>query len=105
MHMHSKLINRLLWTAHLLSAFLLPGVFAFLLYRGGDGNLPMYLFWTWYYLTRLLLASVAMLLVWRLWQRRWGLALALALLVGVDVLILYGYQFAFFVSSMAVGPS
>lgn len=44
------------------------------------------------------------LLVRRLWQRRWGPALALVLLVGFDVLVLVGYQLAFFVSSMSADP-
>lgn len=99
-HLHS----RLLWAAHLLSIFLLPGVFVFLLYRGKGGNIPLHVFWTWEKLALLLPFWVAGLLVWRLWQRRWGQAATLALLVGVDVLVLVGYYLAFFVSSMTADP-
>jgi hypothetical protein len=54
----------------------------------------------------LLLPCVGLgLLVWRLWQRRWGQAVALALLIGVDVVVRYGYYFAFFVSSMSANPT
>lgn len=91
--------------AHLFSIFLLPGLFVFLLYRENGGNLPMYVFWTWYWLARVLPYWVGGLLAWRLWQRRWGRATRLVFLLGVDVLVLFGYQVAFFVSSMAEGPS
>jgi hypothetical protein len=95
----------LLWAAHLLSAFLLPAVFVFLIYRQGGSNLSLYVFWTWEWLTRLLLVWVPVLLVWRLWQRRWGQALMLLLLVGFDVLVMVGYYFAFFASSMTENPT
>jgi hypothetical protein len=76
----------------------------FLLYRGKGGNLPLSVFYTWEKLALLLPFWVAGLLGWRLWQRRWGQALALAVLVGVDVLVLVGYYLAFFVSSMTADP-
>jgi hypothetical protein len=95
----------LLWTAHLLSAFLLPGIYVVLVYRRGGANLSLYVLWTWEWLTRMLLIWVAVLLVWRLWQRRWGRALSLVLLVGVDVLVMVGYYFVFFASSMTADPT
>ena len=85
--MPSRLSTLLFWVAHLLIAFLLPGVYIFLMYQGRDGNLPIILFWVWELLTLLLLAWVVGLLGWWLWQRRWGRAVGLALLVGVDVLV------------------
>jgi hypothetical protein len=100
--MLGRLPSRLLWVAHLLSIFLLPGTYVLLLHRGNGGNLPLYVFWTW---ERLALLLPALVSVWRLWQRRWGQAMALAVLVGVDVLVRYGYCFAFFVSSMAANPT
>ena len=93
-----KLHERLLWAAHLLVIFLMPGVYVFLLYRGGDGSLPLYVLWPWEWLARLLPFGVAGLLVWR----RWGQVVALALLIGVDVVVRYGYYLAFFASSMSV---
>jgi hypothetical protein len=77
----------------------------FLLYRRPQSILPMTVFWTWEKLALLLPYWVAGLLVWRLWQRRWGRALLLVLLVGVDVLVWYGYQVAFFVASMTENPT
>ena len=103
--MPNRLSTRLFWAAHLLIAFLLPGVYIFLMYHGRDGNLPIILFWAWELLTLLLLAWVVGLLGWRLWQRRWGRACGLALLVGVDVLVLFGYQFLVAVAGMAAGPN
>jgi hypothetical protein len=94
----------LLWTAHLFSIFLLPGAYAFLAYRGGGGNLPLYVLWTWEWLNWLLFVWVPVLLVWRLWQRRWGLAILLLLLVGFDVLVMAGYYFALLASSMTDTP-
>ena len=103
--MPNRLSNRLFWVTHLLVAFLLPGVYVFLVSRGGDRDLPIYLFWAWELLTLLLLGWVVGLLGWRLWQRRWGRAVGLALLVGVDVLVLCGYLFLVGVSGMAAGPN
>jgi hypothetical protein len=103
--MPNLLLSRLLLAAHLLIVFFLPGVFIFLVYQGGDGNLPIILFWAWELLTLLLLAWVVGLLGWRLWQRRWGRSVGLALLVGVDVLVFFGYQFLFAVAGMAAGPN
>jgi hypothetical protein len=77
----------------------------FLLYRRPQSILPMTVFWTWEKLALLLPYWVAGLLVCRLWQRRWGRALLLVLLVGVDVLVWYGYQVAFFVASMTENPT
>jgi hypothetical protein len=95
----------LLLAAHLLSAFLLPGAYVFLVYREGSGNLPAYVFWTRERLTQSLLVWVPVLLVWRLWQRRWGQAVALLLLVGFDVLVMIGGYFAFFASFMTENPT
>jgi hypothetical protein len=76
----------------------------FLLNHRPQSYLPGYVFWTWEKLTRLLLVWVPVLLVWRLWQRRWGRAVALLLLVGFDVLVMFGYYLAFFASSMTDTP-
>jgi hypothetical protein len=103
--MAKRLHKLLLWAAHFLSVFLLPGAYVFLVYREGSGNLPAYVFWTWERLTRLLLVWVPMLLVWQLWQRRWGQAVALLLLVGFDVLVMVGGYFAFFASFMTDSPT
>ena len=96
----SKLPTRLLWAAHLLVILLLPATYAFLAYRGEYIWVAMFIFLAWEKLALLLPFGVAGLLVWRLWQRRWGQAAALALLIGVDVVVRYGYYLAFFVSSM-----
>lgn len=103
--MPNLLLNRFLLAAHLLIVFFLPGAFIFLVYQGGggDGNLPIILFWAWELLTLLLLAWVVGLLGWRLWQQQWVRAVGLALLVGVDVLVFFGYQFLFAVAGQATG--
>ncbi|MET4107574.1 TM2 domain-containing membrane protein YozV [Hymenobacter sp. UYP22] len=103
--MPNLLLDRLLLAAHLLIAFFLSGVFIFLVYQGRGGNLPIILFWTWELLTLLLLAWVVGLLGWRLWQRRWGRLVGLALLVGIDGLVVLGYHFLFAVAGMAAGPN
>jgi hypothetical protein len=100
-----KLFTRLLWVAHLLGVFLLPGAYIFLAYRGKYVNVALCILWAWEKLVLLLPFGVAGLLVWRLWQRRWGQAVGLALLIGVDVLVRYGYYFAFFVSFMTENPT
>jgi hypothetical protein len=101
----SKLPTRLLWVAHLLVIFLLPAAYVFLVYQGEYVGVAMYIILAWEKLALLLPFGVAGLLVWRLWQRRWGQAAALALLLGVDVLVRYGYYLAFFVSSMTENPT
>jgi len=101
----SKLPTRLLWAAHLLGIFVLPAAYAFLGYRGEYMGVAMFIFLAWEKIALLLPFGVAGLLVWRLWQRRWGQAAALAVLIGVDVLVRYGYYLAFFVSFMTENPT
>lgn len=103
--MPNRLFICLFWAAHFLIALLLPAVFAFLMYQEGDGNLPIILFWAWELLTLMLLVWVVGLLGWRLWQRRWGRSIGLALLLGIDVLVVLGYHFLFAVAGMAAGPN
>ena len=102
---YGKLPGCLLWALHLLSIGVLPGTYVLLLFREHGANASLYVFWTWEWLACLLPFAVAGLLVWRLAQRRWGQAAALALLIGVDMLARYGYYFAFFVSSMTAKPT
>jgi hypothetical protein len=77
---------------------LLPGAYAFLAYRGGGVNLPLYVLWTWEWLNWLLFAWVPVLL------GQWGRAVRLLLLVGFDVLIMAGYYVALLASSMTDTP-
>ena len=101
--MPKLLHRRLLLAAHLLTAFVLPGVLVFLLSLGRNVGVQFYLFWMWFCLSWLVLGWVVALLGRQLWQRRWRQAIALALLVGADVLILCGYQMLFVIASMVAG--
>jgi hypothetical protein len=86
---YSLLATVLLLAVHLLGAYYLIGAILGLLAQGPE-NQRFDLAWKGAGLALLLLFWVGALLVWRLWQRRWLVAGALAVLLVVDGLAFCG---------------